>query len=537
MKTNKLFVIPGGLALLTVVLGLLLCSNSIHADESAVDTVQVSVETACTLSSSLGTTPGVTGSTDGEGNNSYTFTMDPGSLKEVNGSIFSTVCNDSGGYALYAIGFSGNSYDTNNTKIQSGTNPANDINTGVAPASPTSSTPSSWAMMLAPVTAPTPLTPPSIVSDFQSYHVVPATYTKIAYYTAATSSASDPGATAQAKYQVYISSSQAADTYTGKVKYTMVHPNDAPTPTPVTFDSAYAAAGKTKLNNYYKMQDMSATICSAVTLVDDESETVLIDSRDNKTYTVSKLKDGNCWMTQNLDHDIDSSKTYTPLDTDVFDNWKPALSTYVTEDSDSWSNAMRTPESYDPGTLYWNGDLGLYGTEEACIAAGGTWYDGWVCSLVSNTGDSYHHLGNYYNWTAAIAMNDSSSYTTINQDADQSICPANWTLPKGGSQTPESTAPGSLYYLLTQYGWDNVTKGMDRDIWDTPIRLSISGVAYDAVSFVGGFAGLWSSVKNNNGGAFHLAFSIFGGSKTISPFGGDSTGEGLSVRCLARWNG
>ena len=37
----------------------------------------------------------------------------------------------------------------------------------------------------------------------------------------------------------------------------------------------------------------------------------------NVLIEISKLVDGNIWMTRNLDWDLDSSKTYTNLDTDL----------------------------------------------------------------------------------------------------------------------------------------------------------------------------------------------------------------------------
>ena len=40
-----------------------------------------------------------------------------------------------------------------------------------------------------------------------------------------------------------------------------------------------------------------------------------------------------------------------------------------------------------------------------------------------------YHAGNYYNWTAAIASNNSSSLTTQYTNAPNSICPAGWRLP------------------------------------------------------------------------------------------------------------
>ncbi|MBR2766948.1 hypothetical protein IKD67_02605 [Candidatus Saccharibacteria bacterium] len=291
----------------------------------------------------------------------------------------------------------------------------------------------------------------------------------------------------------------------------MVHPNTAPAPTPpMTFDDAYAKAGKQKVAGYYAMQDMSSTICSAVTFVDDESETTLIDSRDNKTYTVSKLKDGNCWMTQNLDHDIktDGSVTYNSTTTDIAATWTPSTATYPTGTT-TWNGSETTPESYDPGTLYWSGTPG----DDTPVS----------------TGNSHYHLGNYYNWTAAVAMNDSSSYTTQYQDVNQSICPANWTLPKGGNVTTS----GSFQYLVTQYGWDSEEQTMaDPNIWNSPIKTSLSGGWNGLLGNVGS-AGLFRSPMAGGG---HNSFNLGAYSDGyVDPDYNLHSGIGLSVRCLARW--
>ena len=63
------------------------------------------------------------------------------------------------------------------------------------------------------------------------------------------------------------------------------------------------------------MQDMNSTICNNVELLDSELQ--VIDIRDDKVYWIAKLRDGNCWMTQNLDLDIDETKTYTHWNTDL----------------------------------------------------------------------------------------------------------------------------------------------------------------------------------------------------------------------------
>jgi len=48
------------------------------------------------------------------------------------------------------------------------------------------------------------------------------------------------------------------------------------------------------------MQEMTADVC-AVSQEGDSKQ--LVDERDGKKYWVTKLKDGQCWMTQNLDYD------------------------------------------------------------------------------------------------------------------------------------------------------------------------------------------------------------------------------------------
>ena len=281
------------------------------------------------------------------------------------------------------------------------------------------------------------------------------------------------------------------------------------------------------------MQDMSSSICSAVTFVDDESETTLIDTRDNKTYTVSKLKDGNCWMTQNLDHDIktDGTVTYNSTTTDIPTAWTPSTATYPTGTT-TWDYSNTTPESYNPGTLYWNGNL-LPTDQASCEAAGGTWdteYE--YCygfDLTSTTGDSHYHLGNYYNWTAAVAMNDSSSYTTDNQDVNQSICPANWTLPKSGN----ITTSGSFQYLVTQYGWDSSTGTMTNPyIWNSPIKASLSGHWDGSLGGVGSGGSFWSPMVLDSNSSYHLNAYFAGDVRPVSNY---NRVGGISVRCLARW--
>ena len=270
---------------------------------------------------------------------------------------------------------------------------------------------------------------------------------------------------------------------------------------PTTFDDAFVAVGKTKLGNYYQMQDMSSSVCSAVTT---GQESQLIDNRDGKVYYVAKLADDNCWMTQNLDFDIvNGGRDINYTNTDVPEDWEDAgdlTDTQITGDS-SWGEYADVPESYDPGDICWDGKLESETTED--------------CSRNGN----HYHLGNYYNWTAAVAMSDSSGYANDGDDANQSICPAGWRLPLGGSETGSK----SFYDLVSQY--DSYT------MWGAPLYFPLSGAWSGDLIGVGVAGACWSSVVYESDLAYFLYFTFDG---DVNPDDIDSRNDGLSVRCVAR---
>ena len=74
----------------------------------------------------------------------------------------------------------------------------------------------------------------------------------------------------------------------------------------------------TNLTQLTYMQDMTWDICNNTSAVNTTKQ--LIDTRDGKSYYVTKLKDGNCWMTQNLDLDI-TTAGLKAADTDLITDW------------------------------------------------------------------------------------------------------------------------------------------------------------------------------------------------------------------------
>ena len=304
------------------------------------------------------------------------------------------------------------------------------------------------------------------------------------------------------------------------------------------------------------MQDLTssnkATILSNMT---EDSQYYLADKRDDKTYCVAKLKDGNLWMTQNLDHDIvtDGSVTYDNTTTDLGWNgtgystasWAPASATKATSDT-TWTTGSAgdtIPESYDPGELYWNGIAGQYSSESDCTTAGGTWDStNNLCNQISSTGNSHYHLGNYYNWTAAIASNDSSIYgvydsgtgSYTNTETNQSICPAGWTLPIGGYYESPTVAPDkSFQHLVEQYGWNDSdwALGNNQKIWNSPINLGLSGYWYGMLENVGYSVDPWSSTASGDAYAYSLRASSGG---YVIPVYYYDRYYGYSVRCITR---
>ena len=190
---------------------------------------------------------------------------------------------------------------------------------------------------------------------------------------------------------------------------------------------SYFAHGKTRYNGYYTMQDMTTEICNDTEIIGEGSQTELIDIRDNKVYWVTKLADNHCWMTQNLDLDLDSNRTYTHWDTDlgwtVLDNdaeWRPERSTinFSGNSVPGWKASQTYPYSANPGDIYYytsrtnDSDI-LYGSLQDCTNAG-------------HDDCAHYHAGNYYNWPATITSNNTSDFSS--GDALNSICPSGWKI-------------------------------------------------------------------------------------------------------------
>ena len=232
------------------------------------------------------------------------------------------------------------------------------------------------------------------------------------------------------------------------------------------------------LHSISTMQQMTPAICTATTtplatatqLDTDGSHhgdpnyvptKTLTDTRDNNTYTVSKLADGKCWMTQNLRI---INKTITPTDSNVTTNYT------VPASSESGFSG------FDTSNAYIDSDDGFY-----------TWY-------------------------TATAGTGTQVFSTRGQNTTVSICPKGWRLPTGGNNgefkilydnynSPSALRSSPVNFTLSGYVYSSSHRyrGSDSRYWSSTVY---SGS--DAYNLGLGVSNVYPTNLNGK----HLGFSI-----------------------------
>ena len=296
-------------------------------------------------------------------------------------------------------------------------------------------------------------------------------------------------------------------------------------------------------NGIKTMQEMTPRICADA---QENDTTMLEDARDGKMYWVAKLKDGNCWMTQNLELDLTSGKSLTPELSDVSANWNPGATTFTSaQEGGRGSSYNNTVQSWNLGKYVWKTpnstsycqpDTNL--SESTCASywqdvsswAPMTEYrtDGITYDTNTQTYDAHYLAGNYYSWEAATA-GTGRSYTSSGSQAPDSICPKGFKLPL--SHTNNNNVSGSFYNLLNQYGFTSSTGSGTNSITRAPLFFVRSGYVYPT-NYLGraGYRGLyWSSVANSSSDAYYLDFY----SSNVGPSSFHYRYGGHSVRCVA----
>ncbi|MBQ6414312.1 hypothetical protein IJI28_01685 [Candidatus Saccharibacteria bacterium] len=599
--------------------GVLLCLFA-FADDSAVTVTTITVPVACTLR--------------GTGT-AHSATLSPNTYSGANGSEYedgigkttlTAICNDDNGFSIYAIGYTGNSYISENHTKLIGNDLGGIISTKVYESGDSVS---NWSMKLTKVTYVTESYNPhnlTLTTGYDSWHVIPDTYTKVAQYKANTGSSTTDttlGVKLETTYAAFIASNQPADTYVGQVKYTMVHPYNEEALQPQITESGciryyknggnvegtmgcqpvsasatnvtllasnysrqgYGFAGWSDVYDYevnsnahfygpneeisfeagtYSgsnpglslyavwiksqgyLQDSAkvAALCGAgqdsldsvVFSVDPNNQddwsitaglssvTALTDTRDNETYAVAKLSDGNCWMIENLrlsnKHQengvtvptvLTLANTNNPLNDGVNVTLKHNYTdteTYSTlsASSDVIYNETTAPEG-------WCNTISAECIDQSRIRTDNT------TDRASNPTDNFYTnlygYGNYYNWYSATAGR--GTYSKLNSSTEGDLCPYGWHLPTGtgsgefgllsnslggpknannvavtminGSTTPTNTVmlqrlrhfPNNIVYSGS-WSVDNSTtigfRGSSGAYWSSTATTSNNGIAY-----------------------------------------------------------
>ena len=318
------------------------------------------------------------------------------------------------------------------------------------------------------------------------------------------------------------------------------------------------------------LQDFDTVECGKLTSASFDSATstitttkngikVLTDKRDDETYAVARLADGNCWMIENLRLEAaetmgnnmnDSSVTneelsqgygkYSGVGTNYgdfvgladpeasnFSNSNTANSLYSRTTS---GNKIVIGSSDNPGyrfPRYNNANSkdivdDPAGVQDVTIS--------YVNSVYSNQSNLYSY-GNYYTWSAAMA--NTGSYTDSSSESiGTSICPVGWHLPSAGSVTKE-------YGILSQsYGGTGNNQGDFEagDIIGNRLRSFPNNYLYSgffstsSISSRGSSGAYWSRSAYDGTGSYNLFMS----STILHPSGLNFKSKyyGFSVRCL-----
>ena len=513
IQNHKVLILSSGMMLGAItLLGGILASSRVSAEDntSVVDQINITVPVSCTMS--------------GTGMNSHNANISNGTYEpNIGTTTLHAFCNDNNGFAIYAAGYTGNEIGgVNSNKLVGANDSVNAVIESGTATSAGSPDISNWAMKLtktqdsgdtstdnaftidsAPnVSLPSQAESGATQAPFSNYHVVPNEYVKVAHKDSVTDmAAATGGVKLTTTYAAYISKTQPADTYSGQVIYVLVHPADAAAPTiPKSLDTATT------------MQEV--TYCSE-NLPEGQVYT-LTDERDGNTYHVARLKDGNCWMLDNLALDPTDPTTAANMNTSNTNATQEAISNLLNGGSTTagWSN-----------------------TAVANVTTGFANDDGYIQPRINNASKntlvtSYGpastngraKVGIYYNYCAASASTYCYAYNSgVDKsdtiiDADQDICPANWRMPTGGDS--------SEYYTLAQmYDSDAInTSSLQYNL-----STSLSGIYSNGYAYGQGSHGdWWSSTYYSSGGMY----SSYVSSTSVDPSGSYDRYGGLSMRCL-----
>lgn len=301
------------------------------------------------------------------------------------------------------------------------------------------------------------------------------------------------------------------------------------------------------------MQDVTPAECAAV---ENDAEKQLIDKRDGKKYWVIKLRDGSCWMTQDLKYNIvadengkvELTSELTDINPDNVDDdyyeyrigangekiwlwnensWLPPTETYMYVKGNTGQGA-NTTFSWNRGdwvmkkavlnnkARIWVIDEDENGNEYQAYQPSNSLPPGVTYDEETKTYNPHYLSGNYYQYNTATAGGRVSKNHPIS-----SICPRGWTLPR----TPDQG--GMFSVAMTLY-----SSGEVKSVFSWPLYFSEIGYHLNGnVDF--GEAYYWESWFRD----YQNVFSLVSGTVWPGTVKNRSQYWGIPVRCQVRGAG
>ncbi len=238
------------------------------------------------------------------------------------------------------------------------------------------------------------------------------------------------------------------------------------------------------------MQDIGSNFCNSS--IPAGSTITLTDNRGTKIpYKIIKMKDGTCWMAENL---------------------RLMNTTIYSTDSDMTSDSFTIPASSTSSFGY---DMNAT--------------DGYAPHAYYNNDTVY---GAYYNWYTATAGAGTSSVSS--GDVNTSICPKGWKLPAydgtgsfyniidgaNGYKSSWTSVGGKNGYML---GYNSTNA-----FWPAVGRVTSGSLGY--TGYLGYY---WSRRASWSGSAYNLVLDHQSEPGYVYPRANNARYDGYSVRCVA----
>ena len=252
--------------------------------------------------------------------------------------------------------------------------------------------------------------------------------------------------------------------------------------------------------------------------------TALTDTRDDQTYAVAKLADGNCWMIENLRLDYNSVNSNWGND-NLSQGFGGVFTGLAAPETTNFSNSTVANSLYSTANITGDSQVYRFPRYNNNNTAN-------PVSNMTNTSSNIYSYGNYYTWAAAIA--DTTAHNSSSDVINTSICPAGWHLPYGNSGTGANggNTSGGFYYL--NYKLNNDSNATDStasgNLRTYPNNFVYSGSFSSSNAYDRGRYGFyWSSSADSSSSAYDLSLR----SAYVSPgTASGNKGYGRSVRCV-----